>query len=176
MRFILKSKCWYLRFSGTSTCSPLYVPFWMGGISPWSRHRWSRSSSDDVALFVLANIRIVKSLWRDTAALKILIHPAFIASGTSFGYLYWCFVFTPSSPKLYLIPGEIEQLLTSLKVGHPLVNKHVKDVIVSGASAETMERKCFSVIYKRGVVFLMEGAASTSNSVRQNPESLTPER
>jgi hypothetical protein len=50
--------------------------------------------------------------------------------------------------------------LTSLKVGHPLVNKHIKDVIVSGASAETMEGKCFSVIYKRGVVFLMEGAAA----------------
>lgn len=115
---------------------------------------------DDVALFVLANIRIVKSLWANTAALKILIHPAFIAKRYFFWISILVFCFYSKLAKAVLDPSEIEQLLTSLKVGHPLVNKHVKDVIVSGASAETMERKCFSVIYKRGVVFLMEGAAA----------------
>lgn len=70
------------------------------------------------------------------------------------------FCFYSKLTKAVLDPSEIEQFLTSLKVGHPFVNKHIKDVVVSGASAETMERKCFPIIYKRCVVFLMEGATT----------------
>ena len=94
---------------------------------------------DDVALFVLANIRIVKSLWADTAALKILIHPAFIAKRYFFWISILVFCFYSKLAKAVSDASQFKQLLASLKVSHTLVNKHIKDIVISCTRTKAME-------------------------------------